>query len=631
MGQALTTPPKAITSVVVKRFNGEAFRGGMAEMNGWRPRMEDAHVIFLRETWGFFGVFDGHGGDMCSRFIADRMVEELEKGRPSDDEAITDLMFRLDKEFLDTGKGSGSTGTFVLASPSDDADSARWSLLVGNIGDSRVLLSRADGTMIEGPGTDGALTTDHKPDHPDEKDRIMRTGGYVQEVQKVARVNGDLAVSRSFGDWQHKTLGKAPRDHPVTAEPELIRWECDRTDFVVLVCDGISEGAFPNREVVKLAADELARGGDSPDPGKAAASVCRQALAKGSKDNLSCMVVLFGAGGFAGAEKEFLPGPFDPSHKTFRKVYAAMAEHADLSLAEAVEVRYDVAREELRQGREARENGDATSAAEVFESDLQALEEELSLYGEGPPSDLSAEDRTGWFQEWINTNSDDDSREKPEGDRKPSEHLLEFINDNPHILSRMSGHNGPFSVDDLIGFHRGVGVQVGTEAEVRSAVEEHVALSWDDGYLDICGRVGRVESTEGKDGAVEVFFKKPAECRFWLPSSVLKQVKRTVRVASIECLKPAVEAHSALKWNEKLSDVCSQNGEVKREDPSDSTVQVKFGSPIGITAWLPAACVTDVDEEEEGKEDEHRDEVISVGMSQHPWEWATEAQGEAES
>merc|ERR1719277_29948 len=133
-----------------------------------------------------------------------------------------------------------------------------YGLRVGNIGDSRVLLGRADGTMFEGPGTDGGLTTDHKPDNPDERSRIERTGGTVQEVMGVCRVNGDLAVSRAFGDAAYKeTGGPLQEDHPVTAAPELSSLECSPPDFLMLVCDGISESNFPNREVIALAAEEL--------------------------------------------------------------------------------------------------------------------------------------------------------------------------------------------------------------------------------------------------------------------------------------------------------------------------------------------------------------------------------------
>ena len=110
MGQGL---PKAVTSVAVKflglkpeasaascfhscdlrrRVGGTAFRVGFAEMNGWRPSMEDAHVIYAQDTWGFFGVFDGHGGDQCSGFIARRINEELVKsGMPESDDAVTEL------------------------------------------------------------------------------------------------------------------------------------------------------------------------------------------------------------------------------------------------------------------------------------------------------------------------------------------------------------------------------------------------------------------------------------------------------------------------------------------------------------------------------------------------------------
>ena len=44
---------------------------------------------------------------------------------------------------------------------------------------------------------------------------------------------------------------------PVTANPELGHYECCATDFLMIVCDGVSEGNFPNAEVCKLAAQVL--------------------------------------------------------------------------------------------------------------------------------------------------------------------------------------------------------------------------------------------------------------------------------------------------------------------------------------------------------------------------------------
>lgn len=65
---------------------------------------------------------------------------------------------------------------------------------VGNVGDSRVVCGR-DGKAIP-------MTTDHKPTLPEERARIVACGGDVVN----ARVDGNLAVSRAFGDSQYKGI-----------------------------------------------------------------------------------------------------------------------------------------------------------------------------------------------------------------------------------------------------------------------------------------------------------------------------------------------------------------------------------------------------------------------------------------
>jgi len=392
MGNAL---PKAVESVVVKRFSGQAFRVGFAEMNGWRTSMEDAHVVHMQAGWGFFGVFDGHGGSQCSTFVATRLTQELASSPdpPKDDKAMKDLALRIDAEFLETQQTSGSTGTFTIVTPPKKAGD-KFNLRVGNIGDSRVLLGRRDGSMHEGPGSDGALTTDHKPDHPDEKARIKRNGATVEVPQGgIARVNGELAVSRAFGDAQFKeTGGPGPEERPVTADPELVSFDCDASDFIILVCDGISEGEFPNREVVKYAADLLWKdGAEAEDPGIAAARICQRALERGSRDNLSCMIVLLGGGKVPGEEVELIPGPADSlSNEGFRNAYAAMSEHACMDLAQSVEKRYGQLKKEV----------EALGPDDDGEKEGE-LREELKKFGDGPGQELEGEERTTWFRSWI--------------------------------------------------------------------------------------------------------------------------------------------------------------------------------------------------------------------------------------
>merc|ERR1712217_190789 len=145
------------------------------------------------------------------------------------------------------------------------------------------------GTIVDGGGSDKGLTKDHKPDDPVEKERIERCGGTVEIKEgNVARVNGNLSVSRGFGDKdEKKTGGPRPHDRSVSVVPEMGHFECDESDFLCLVCDGVSEGSFTNPEVVELVAKFLREG---KDPGEAAQAVCKKAIEPDSKDNITCMV-----------------------------------------------------------------------------------------------------------------------------------------------------------------------------------------------------------------------------------------------------------------------------------------------------------------------------------------------------
>lgn len=61
-----------------------------------------------------------------------------------------------------------------------------------NAGDSRAIGCKN--------GEVESLSFDHKPNNPDEMDRIYRAGGYVE----LNRVNGNLALSRALGDFVFK-------------------------------------------------------------------------------------------------------------------------------------------------------------------------------------------------------------------------------------------------------------------------------------------------------------------------------------------------------------------------------------------------------------------------------------------
>lgn len=385
MGQTL---PSAVESTVTERHENKNFRVAVAEMNGWRNNMEDSHISFFGDDWGFFGVFDGHGGDACAKFVAPRIRRELEEnGCPADDDAVKKMLFKIDQEFLDKGVASGSTATMCIVKKPKEKG-GKHKLRVINAGDSRTLLATRSGAIIDGSGTDQGLTTDHKPDDPIERERIERCGGTVEHAEgNVPRVNGDLAVCRGFGDGEYKkTGGPGPEDRPVTIDPELKEFECDATDFIMLVCDGVSEGAFPNPQVVQLAGKVLE---ESDDLGSAAKAVCHKAVATDSKDNISCMVVLLDGVEKDRTDAEFLPGSVEKlGSKGYRTAYVAMAEKAGFTLAQAVEKRYDLLQ------------ASADERAKLQLPPAGNADAEAKMLGK-PAGEKGSEERTKWFEKFV--------------------------------------------------------------------------------------------------------------------------------------------------------------------------------------------------------------------------------------
>lgn len=98
-------------------------------------------------------------------------------------------------------------------------------LTTANAGDARILY-RTEKLVQQ-------ATVDHKPDMKKEKERIEKAGSFVTTIAGVARVAGQLAVSRAIGDYDYKQYG-------VTAEPETYAYkDLDDLKFIVLGCDGL--------------------------------------------------------------------------------------------------------------------------------------------------------------------------------------------------------------------------------------------------------------------------------------------------------------------------------------------------------------------------------------------------------
>ncbi|KAL5226722.1 hypothetical protein ABZP36_014987 [Zizania latifolia] len=292
---------------------------GSVSVIGRRREMEDAVTVaapFLatkaavegsrdaeeEEEEGFFAVYDGHGGSRVAEACRERMhvvlaeevrlrrllrggvggadVEHEDEDRALWKDAMAACFARVDGEVggadeSDTGEQTvGSTAVVAVVGPRR--------IVVANCGDSRAVLSRG-GVAIP-------LSSDHKPDRPDEMERVEAAGGRVINWNGY-RILGVLATSRSIGDYYLKPY--------VIAEPEVtVMDRTDRDEFLILASDGLWD-VVSNEAACKIARNCLSGRAASRFPESvsgstatdAAALLAELAISRGSKDNISVVVV----------------------------------------------------------------------------------------------------------------------------------------------------------------------------------------------------------------------------------------------------------------------------------------------------------------------------------------------------
>eukprot|EP01029_Cantina_marsupialis_P013091 TRINITY_DN289_c0_g2_i3.p1 TRINITY_DN289_c0_g2~~TRINITY_DN289_c0_g2_i3.p1 ORF type:complete len:283 (-),score=100.87 TRINITY_DN289_c0_g2_i3:304-1152(-) len=256
----------------------------------------------------YFAIYDGHNGGSVSaklreglhthisvskHFIKDMKQAMIEGCADLDKDIIVETCARINESknhemtLKNSYSGSnfdfaGSTaGMMIIHKSSRDSPTT---LTVGGIGDSRVVLCRA-GQAID-------LTHDHKADlRKDEQARIEAAGGFVHK----GRVNGVLAVTRSFGDAPHKKLDGVllegcgdytadvvvalPEVHEDTLKPE--------DEFVILASDGVWD-VMSSQEGVNFVRRMFVK---ERDVSIVASMLVDKALALNSHDNTSAVIV----------------------------------------------------------------------------------------------------------------------------------------------------------------------------------------------------------------------------------------------------------------------------------------------------------------------------------------------------
>ena len=189
-----------------------------------------------------FEVFDGHGGGNVSSYLQKNFSKVYQKFLKETQKNIVNslsMAFRqIDEDIknLPDIENQGSTGTIIHIIREKNN---RLFIYNGNVGDSRASLISSKKII--------RLSQDHRTSDKEERKRIISEGGMIINN----RVNGELMLTRSFGDFDFKknknNINKNKDElsrfrKGVICEPFVSQIEIDQNisnQFLFLASDGI--------------------------------------------------------------------------------------------------------------------------------------------------------------------------------------------------------------------------------------------------------------------------------------------------------------------------------------------------------------------------------------------------------
>ena len=233
--------------------------------------MEDSHLVALdlgtNKDTHIFGVFDGHGGIEVAEYVKNHFVEifinnsKYLKGDIKS--ALKETFLTLDNNLQSIEAMKELTHSHEIfvktynlndneninnndIENSDYIDNIAYNigctcnilviykniLYFANAGDSRSVLLKNKGEV-------NSMSIDHKPELPNEFNRIKKAGGRIIE----GIVNKLLNLSRIIGDFQFKNRKDLKQEEQiVTCNPDILFENRSKNDdFVIMGCDGIWE------------------------------------------------------------------------------------------------------------------------------------------------------------------------------------------------------------------------------------------------------------------------------------------------------------------------------------------------------------------------------------------------------
>ena len=241
----------------------------IAYKEGMEDKGKSIDNFYSKPNQSLFCLFDGHGGNMVSKYLQKNFhlvyKNILTAYNFNIEQSLIASFKEIDKKIKDLELVSvGSTGCVVHV-VQETVSTLR--VYCANVGDTRCCLIS--------PVNHRRLTYDHRADDPEEKKRILNSGGSVIN----GRVMGALMLSRAFGDFEFKSFG-------VKCDPYFHQIQIDlneKNQFLIIACDGVWDVMDEDdiRQLIMFCnnSEELCK------------QIIKGSMKRGAWDNLSVFVV----------------------------------------------------------------------------------------------------------------------------------------------------------------------------------------------------------------------------------------------------------------------------------------------------------------------------------------------------
>lgn len=232
-----------------------------------RNYQEDNYISIKNSYCKLIGVFDGHGGDIVSKTLKNCMkiiINDLIKPTMEYKEIVILIIKYLDKlqkQILHQKIMDNQGSTLCIMIEYKDK------LLFFNTGDSRAIGFKLGKLKF--------ATRDHKPNYKSEKTLITSKGGNVTNFKNdVPRVNGVLAVSRTYGDKSEQKF--------ITHRPDIYIKNKTDFDYILFATDGLWD-VLTNIEIVSFITNNI-------NEKTILKKLSALAVEKGSTDNITIIL-----------------------------------------------------------------------------------------------------------------------------------------------------------------------------------------------------------------------------------------------------------------------------------------------------------------------------------------------------